>query len=317
MQLRVLCCAENSQPGSYEPVEQGVTLPPISSHEGLKSEGAWLGDAISGWLDREWYQTEPNPIHATIGELVAQIYVRQRMEGEDDLSGVLLAIGQELESLDMRDAFVGPFNVANKAAEILLSEFGSEHREMPKYERSPDAPVWSPEKDAEIGAQRKRDVTVGHEEGVGKVRAVHTGATAPPSLADRFDRLIFLKRVLDGSASPAVVSGAVALVVGFKFDRETGSWDGSSVKDTFFRSYGGIPPSNVLEDADAMGYLAARLLDSEDSDSNEEDELAESLDVVIEALHGTELTQILRTSGDVEFAQREIVVKFLHLHGGF
>jgi hypothetical protein len=56
-----------------------ITLPPMQSPE---QEGEWLKVNLHRWLDQEFI---PEPVNLTIAERAAQIYVRQRLEGENDL----------------------------------------------------------------------------------------------------------------------------------------------------------------------------------------------------------------------------------------
>jgi hypothetical protein len=307
------CCSSGdhgdaSSGARYEPVERGILLAPLPS-AAIGEERQWLAGAVTAWLDAEWCTPEPAPIHASIGERVAQIYVRQRMEGEDDLSGVLLAIGQELEAFDMSDAFVGPFNVANKVADLLLSERAGPRETVPEYKRDPRAPVWSEERARDVATRRRQQ-----RDGADREPSARdpTAAPRPPSLADKFDRFMFLKQILDGSASSEVVSGALALVVGFEYDAASRTWSGANVKDDFFRAYGDCPSRDVLVDAAAVGHLSARIAEGDDDGAR-----GEALNVVIEAMHGTELTKIMRNQGDADFARREVLAKFLHMFGGF
>lgn len=53
-------------------------------------------------------------------------------------------------------------------------------------------------------------------------------------------------------------------------------------------------------------------------DDDETGELAKGLDMIIETLHGTELTEIQRKDeNDHAFHKRVVVAKWLHLIGGF
>lgn len=313
---RLQCCTDGPRGEGaipqYEPAEQGVHLPPLDP-DALQEERDWLSAAVTSWLDAEWTTAEPAPVHARIGERVAAIYSRQRMEGEDDLSGILLAIGQELESFDMSDAFVGPFNVANKVADLIIKERLGPREQMPEYEQNPDAPTWSEDKDEEVRrGQRERNLE--SENSLEKEVSTRDSSAAPvpPSLADKFDRFMFLKEVLNGSASTDVVSGAIALIVGFVYDPATSAWSGACVKDEYFHVFGDSPPEDVLADEKTIAHLAFRL-----AEGDEDRTRAEGLDAVIEAYHGAELTKIMRAENTEDFEAREITAKFLHMFGGF
>ncbi|CAN8075833.1 unnamed protein product [Agarophyton chilense] len=132
----------------------------------------------------------------------------------------------------------------------------------------------------------------------------------------------FLQAVLDGSASKALVNGAVAVTLRFRYDAQRGTWDASDVRDEFFARNGDTPP-DVLGDetcGDIPGALA-RLqaqLRVDDGDETEQEALRSALDVLVETLHGSELTRV--QSGDARdhaFHKRVVVAKWLHLRGAF
>lgn len=179
-----------------EPVEDGITLPKPSSAESLVQESEWLAQAITEWLDGEWRQGGAGAIHAEIGRRAGQIYARQRMEGENDLSSMLVAMGSELEGMDFTKAFVGPWNVANKMSELLLEHWIGGGRggmlEDGYGEEMGDGVVWSRELEKERGREKG-----GEEEGKWR-------AAAAVNLGDRFERLKFLKDLLNGEVSKEV-----------------------------------------------------------------------------------------------------------------
>lgn len=313
--------SSDSRPGSkLEPVEDGVELPPVKSRQDLDEETEWLETQLREWLDREWQQGEPQPIHAEIGLRTAQLYRRQRMEGENDLSSVLLAIGSELEGMDFTDAFVGPWNIANKTAEFLLEHRSGPRVKLTPFARDPNAPTWSRE------MLRKQK-----QEEIGQ-KVVKVGAQSPsaPSLADYFEKLKFLRDILDIEVSQELIDGAVAAAVGFRYDVISGTWDGSDVEEEYFKQFGNNPP-NVLGDesvadyTETLKYLESQLaIDEEEgevyeAEENEETESDEErLELIIETLHGTELAKIqMADKNNHSFHKRVVVVKWLHLRGGF
>lgn len=201
------CCTEN-----IEPVEDGVMLPQPSSNEALEDESSWLSTQLKEWLDNEWLQSEPVQIHGQIAHRTSQIYMRQRMEGEHDLTSVMLAIGSGLEGMDFTDAFVGPWNVANRAAELLL-----EHHIGERIIVNSDSPFQYPSNDSETNhIHQWREKMKKHEKKesdssedpvkdpwVSTDRKLQSGAVSP-SLGDAFERYKFLKDILDGTASSDV-----------------------------------------------------------------------------------------------------------------
>lgn len=176
----------SQEPPAREPVEEGVTLRKLADHDELMKQSAWLQDSLTQWLDSEWKQSERQPVHEEIGHRTGMIYSRQRMEGEDDLSSVMLAIGSELEGMDFSHAFVGPWNVANYAAELLLEHCaGDRIKWKPSFPKADDVSLSAAEITSTEGTNTRR-------------RAV------PPSLATSFERMKFLRDVLDGVASKEV-----------------------------------------------------------------------------------------------------------------
>lgn len=128
-----------------------------------------------------------------LGERVGLIYQRQRLEGENDLASILLAIGSELEGFDFSRAFVGPWNVANKAAELIMEACAGERGTLPEIVRKEGAKAW----------------VKGTIEGRGKhemhaMKDTIIRRPASPSLADAFERLKFLQDVLDESVGKEV-----------------------------------------------------------------------------------------------------------------
>ncbi len=70
-----------------------IILPPIQDPQ---LEGEWLRIALHQWLDQEFI---PEAVNQTIAQKAAQIYVRQRIEGENDLGSLVIAIVTEMQAL--------------------------------------------------------------------------------------------------------------------------------------------------------------------------------------------------------------------------
>lgn len=100
-----------------EPI-QPVTLPP-SAHP--SDEANWLQISLQDWLDQEFL---PEPVNARIAEQAARIYLRQRMEGENDIGCLLIAILTEMRAFDFSKSFYSEFAVANAVSELLLTSLG-------------------------------------------------------------------------------------------------------------------------------------------------------------------------------------------------
>jgi len=65
-----------------------ITLPPAQNPQ---QEGEWLQEVLQRWL----VEFLAEPVNQQIAQRAAQIFVRQRMEGENDL-GSLIAIVTEM-----------------------------------------------------------------------------------------------------------------------------------------------------------------------------------------------------------------------------
>lgn len=107
--------------------------------------------------------------------------------------------------------------------------------------------------------------------------------------------------------------------MGFDYDRSTGVWSADDVTDEHFCQFGGTPP-DVLGDetksdwTDTLTYLHEKLGLANDDDGK----LAESLNTLIETLHGVEMTRIQTADeNDHSFHKRVAVAQWLHLKGGF
>lgn len=97
-----------------------ITLPPS---ENLQQEGEWLKQTLHTWLDQQFI---PEAVNETIAERAAKIYIRQRMEGENDVGSLVIAIVTEMESFDFSKSFFGEFAIANAVSDLLLDSLGIE-----------------------------------------------------------------------------------------------------------------------------------------------------------------------------------------------
>ena len=95
-----------------------ITLPPA---ENAQQEGEWLQNTLHNWLDREFI---PEPVNQEIARRAAQIYIRHRMEGENDVGSLTLAIVTEMQAFDFSKSFYGEFAVANAVSDLLLESLG-------------------------------------------------------------------------------------------------------------------------------------------------------------------------------------------------
>jgi hypothetical protein len=97
-----------------------ITLPPAANPQ---QEGEWLRDALLDWLDREFI---PEAVNQDIALRASQIFVRQRMEGENDLGSLVIALVTEMQAFDFSKSFYGEFAIANAVSDLLLDSLGIE-----------------------------------------------------------------------------------------------------------------------------------------------------------------------------------------------
>ncbi len=95
-----------------------ITLPPSANPQ---LEGQWLQQRLLGWLDTEFI---PELVNQEIAQRATQIFVRQRMEGENDLGSLVIAIVTEMQLFDFSQSFYGEFAIANAVSDLLLESLG-------------------------------------------------------------------------------------------------------------------------------------------------------------------------------------------------
>ena len=95
-----------------------ITLPPVQNPQ---QEGEWLKASLHQWLNREFI---PEAVNEEIAQRASQIFVRQRMEGENDLGSLVIAIITEMQAFDFRESFFSEFAIANAVSDLLLDSLG-------------------------------------------------------------------------------------------------------------------------------------------------------------------------------------------------
>lgn len=103
----------------FKPVSP-ITLPPP---ENAIDEGEWLQRSLLQWLNEEFLA---EPINDAIAERARQVFVRQRMEGENDVGALVIALVTELKAFDFSKSFYSEFAVANAVSDLLLDSLGLE-----------------------------------------------------------------------------------------------------------------------------------------------------------------------------------------------
>lgn len=98
-------------------------IPPITlpAAQQPQQEGQWLQTKLETWLNEEFI---PEAVNRQIAERAAQIFVRQRMEGENDLGSLVIAIVTEMQAFDFSQSFFSEFAVANAVSDLLLDSLG-------------------------------------------------------------------------------------------------------------------------------------------------------------------------------------------------
>lgn len=104
-----------------EPLEP-IVLPPFKD---VDQEAWWLQENLQAWMDAEYI---PEPVNQEISQRAAQVYLRQRLEGENDIGALVIAIVTEMKSFDFSKSFFSEFAIANAVSDLLLKRFGRDDR---------------------------------------------------------------------------------------------------------------------------------------------------------------------------------------------
>jgi hypothetical protein len=84
-------------------------------------EAGWLQVNLLDWLDHEFL---PEPVNQKIAKRASEVFFRHRLEGENDLNGLVLAILTEMQPFDFSKSFYSEFAIANAVSELLLKSIG-------------------------------------------------------------------------------------------------------------------------------------------------------------------------------------------------
>lgn len=95
-----------------------ITLPKVQHPQ---QEEQWLKQSLHTWLDEEFI---PELVNEKIATRAAKIFVRQRMEGENDLGSLVIAIIAEMRGFDFSRSFYSEFAVANAVSDLILDSLG-------------------------------------------------------------------------------------------------------------------------------------------------------------------------------------------------
>lgn len=95
-----------------------ITLPPVQN---AQQEEEWLFTALQHWLNQEFV---PEAVNEQIARRASQVFMRQRLEGENDLGALVIAILTEMQGFDFSQSFFSEFAVANAVSDLLLDSLG-------------------------------------------------------------------------------------------------------------------------------------------------------------------------------------------------
>ena len=90
-------------------------LTPLGNTDAL---AATIASTIATQLDDEWCEQED---HARVGSEAGRLYCEAR-SGTDDVGELLMAIGTGMQDVDMGDCFVGTWDIANMASDIIMNQ---------------------------------------------------------------------------------------------------------------------------------------------------------------------------------------------------
>ncbi len=98
---------------------QDIWLPPATD---IEAEKYWLCGALRARLDAEFLA---EAIHPAVVERAVQVYVRQRMEGEDLVAAIHIALLAEMRHFDFKHTALSEFVVANAVADLLIEHLAT------------------------------------------------------------------------------------------------------------------------------------------------------------------------------------------------
>lgn len=111
---------QNANAGAEVSTIESIELPPP---EDAVQEGQWLKATLHRWLNEEFL---PEIINEHIAARAAQVFTRQRMEGENNLNALVLAVLTEMQGYDFSKSFYSEFAIANAVGDLLLESLGIE-----------------------------------------------------------------------------------------------------------------------------------------------------------------------------------------------
>ena len=93
--------------------------------EGTAQVASKIAATIALKLDADWCEQED---HQRVGGEAGRLYCEARSAGTDDIGQLLVALGNGMQAVDMGECFVGAWDVANMASDVIMYEnFGAGH----------------------------------------------------------------------------------------------------------------------------------------------------------------------------------------------
>ncbi|CAM9563809.1 unnamed protein product [Choristocarpus tenellus] len=278
----------NSSPQS---VEGGVTLPPVEESDAYAS---FLAEGIMTHLDQEWM---PQECHREIGLEAAKVYLQIVQKGTTHLSDLVLELGTHLESFDMGEAFVGPWDIANLVSDFIMAKMGAETSLCST--RIPDTIEAR-------GSSSSKSVTT-------ETRSTFELFSADVKRMDRklrseFSRYRFLMEFIDEAIEWSDMNVVMAMYQGY-----TPDGGNDNVRTVWRERFPGAMPPRL--------EVAEGVVEALEADFPEDPEELEGLGVIISSIYGEEGKE--QGEGDPEngipadekYMKRATVCKWLYLMG--
>ena len=301
--------SSSSSSSSFVDSDDGVRLASLTKHS---ADAEYLRGAVKEYLDDEWLK---QPVHENIAEEVSVCYKKERENGCDDLGEMLVSIGTTMESMDLSEAFIGPWDIGNLVCDLIMLRlerevFGAE--DLSKYSRP------NPLHDGDTNSTDPAVFcvfTVKVSRPYPSVKVDHDILKeASKDYHDEFKRYKTLRDFLEGELSWKDMHPALALSMGFRVpgDDEQTIGDSKHIyqnQDVCPVGWGGLEdiPDLSLTTPDNR-FIEQRLL-------NDLPEDEQSTDIIVETMVGLEMYKLTKFSKDPDVQRRYLVGKWLYVQG--
>ncbi len=291
--------------------ENGVSMEMLTNHHQI---GESLGKMVQKYLDEEWIEL---PIHERIGDLISIMYCSAREDGVTDVGEFLTRTGTALEKEDLSEAFVGPWDVANKVADFL----------MYKMDRELSSCSGTPAKfDVDINHNNNdnNDFVVNTVTGIDNVLSplgLGDYGHAMESLETEFSRYKLLKDFIDGNGRGwEDLSFAVSAILGYRLNGKSGSSSSSEIHSVVnildnctrdislgpvdWEDFDSIP--DLTNNSLRQTMLTRMMVDMPEDES--------STDIAIDSLAGMEMHKIIKRGKDQNAKDKILLCKWLYIY---